>query len=575
MEQKEVSQDATAANYTQKGYGELIIYALIFISLVAAIFAFNIMLSNKSREDTLRIYCATHQQRSWQKALKSLEQARIALFTMAPTEKPFQEFSKSINSFDLYLTTLVNGGQITINDNEVIGGKRGVNAENTVGESKTVTVKPPEDPAMLEVINELNTVWEAGKNDMLKLSSEVAEGKIDTLLIERMLEYTVREDDSVLDACQEFIVKLGQQSDARGIELQSFQVASLILSLIVFIAMLFRSTVALKNRDKVINERTAEVIRQRDTIAEEKVLVQNLLADLQNTQAQLVHSEKMASLGQMVAGLAHEVNTPLGFVKNNVEVIERNHGIFSQAIEENQKLVKKLTDGDVDDLQEQLFKVMEVSEPINSFNLIEKTRHRIDESIMGLDRISELIINLKNFSRLDEAEAKTAQINECIDSSLIIAKNVVKHRAEVEKDYDPNAVAECFPAQLNQVFLNLITNAAQAIEVDSSENGVSERKVGKIIITTAIENDFVLIKFQDNGKGISPENLKRVFEPFFTTKPVGEGTGLGLAIVMKIIEHHGGKITVKSGVGKGTVFEVRIPKKLSEKHKFEVDYQIL
>jgi len=554
-QEKELPQ-TSATTLSQKGYGELIIYALIFISLVATIFAFNIMLSNKSREDTLRIYCATHQQRSWQKAAKSLEQARIATFTMAPTEKPFNEFSKSINAFNLYVTILVNGGDISI-DGEI------------------TSVKPPEDEKTLEVINDLNRVWSAEKKDMLHLAREVKAGKIDTLLMERMLEYAVREDDRVLDACQEFIVKLGQQSDERGTELQSFQVASLVLSLMVFIAMISRSTVALKNRDKVINERTEEVIRQRDTISEEKELVQNLLVDLQDTQAQLVHSEKMASLGQMVAGLAHEVNTPLGFVKNNVEVIERNHSIFSDVISENQKLVEKLTDGDVDDLQGQLLKVMTVAEPISSFNLLEKTKARIDESLMGLDRIAELIINLKNFSRLDEAEAKTADINECIDTSLVIAKNVVKHRAEIEKQYASNAIAECFPAQLNQVFLNLVTNAAQAMNVESSENDASEKKKGKIIITTAIENEFVLIKFEDNGKGISPENLKKVFEPFFTTKPVGEGTGLGLAIVMKIIEQHGGTLSVRSGLGKGTVFEIRIPQKLSEKRKFEVDYQIL
>ncbi|NTV45571.1 MAG: GHKL domain-containing protein [Chlorobiales bacterium] len=536
MEKNGKQSDAVTTS-TPKGYGELVIYAVIFFALVAAVFVLNIILSNNSREDTVRIFCASHQQRSWQRAVKQLEQARIGLYTMRPVDKEFKEFSKSIKTFDAVTQGLEKGGDVNISDSKI-------------------QVTPTDDERATEVIGSIHQSWSKGREDMLKLSGEIDTGKIDTQRVERMLEYAVREDDNILDASQKFIIKLGEISDERVSKLQSFQIGSLFLGIVVFAAMVSRATISLRRRDSIINERTGEVIRQRDAITHEKERVEQLLTDLKNTQTQLIQSEKMASLGQMVAGLAHEVNTPLGFVRNNVDVIDRNQKMLVSALLEHTKLANLLEKGDLDDLESQLALAKQSMEQIVSYDLVGKTQKRLSDSLMGLERIEELIFNLKNFSRLDEATLKRSNINEGIDSAVLIATNLIKHKAEVEKQYGNDIVAECYPAQLNQVFLNLLTNAAQAMEGDDRDG---KAITGKIIVRTSLENDKVLIKIQDNGKGIPKENLKKIFEPFYTTKPVGEGTGLGLAIVYKIIQQHNGTIQVHSEVGKGTAFEIRIP----------------
>ncbi|MBC8044458.1 MAG: hypothetical protein IAF08_13550, partial [Rhizobacter sp.] len=310
------------------------------------------------------------------------------------------------------------------------------------------------------------------------------------------------------------------------------QISALTLSLMVFAAMGLRLAVSLRKQDAVIRE----------------------------SQQQLIQSEKMASLGQMVAGLVHEMNTPLGFVRSNIEITERNHGILSDAISEYESMSTTLEQGDLSHLESQLQSVKERSEKIRKFNLIDKTRTLLSQSLVGLDRIQELILNLKNFSRLDEASLKPADINEGLDSALVIAQNMLKARATVEKRYAAHLVAECHAAQLNQVFLNLIMNAAQAITPAPGETGGTDaERQGRIVITTIAEPQWATIKISDNGSGIRPEHLRRIFEPFFTTKRVGEGTGLGLSIAYKIIEQHGGTIDVKSDVGMGTTFTVRIP----------------
>jgi len=323
-----------------------------------------------------------------------------------------------------------------------------------------------------------------------------------------------------------------------------------LLSLAVFFAMAIRLTISLRKRDRIILENTDEIIRQRNELAIEKERIEKLLRDLKDTQAQLIQSEKMASLGQMVAGIAHEVNTPLGFVTNNLSIVERNVGILERALKEYQKMEIMLREGELSELEAQLENVRGIVSRIEEMSLPDRTRKTLAESNLGLQRIQELVTNLRNFSRLDEATLKMVSLSENIDASLMIATNIVKHKAEVIKNYAPNLMVECYPAQLNQVFLNLITNAAQAIE-----------KFGKITITTQLENDKAVIKVADTGVGIPEQNLRKIFEPFFTTKPVGQGTGLGLSIVYKIIEQHNGTIDVKSKVGEGTEFTITLPVK--------------
>lgn len=171
-----------------------------------------------------------------------------------------------------------------------------------------------------------------------------------------------------------------------------------------------------------------------------------------------------------------------------------------------------------------------------------------DDTIYGIEQISDMVVNLRNFSRLDEARVKDTQINECVESTLQIARNVLKTRVQVVKHLGDVPPVSCSPSQINQVLLNLINNGAQAIE-----------DKGTLTITTSADTQFVHISVQDDGKGIAGDVLPRIFDPFFTTKKVGEGTGLGLSIVYKIVQQHGGRIKVSSKPGVGTRFIISLP----------------
>ena len=321
---------------------------------------------------------------------------------------------------------------------------------------------------------------------------------------------------------------------------------------------------ALVQRNKELEENKKKLEESLRLLEESYKKLEESNARIQEQQAQLIQSEKMASLGQMVAGIAHEVNTPLGFVRNNIEVLDKNLRRLLDVLERYRDLRDSLVNGHLDELEAKLVGIIEASKKIDSASFSEKIQALIAESLDGIDRIQQLVLDLKNFSRLDEAAFKETDLNQGLESTLKIANNIVKYKAEVIKDFAPELTAECYPARINQVFLNIITNAAQAIEGQ-----------GKIWIKTYKENGTAVIKIRDNGKGIPQENLKKIFEPFFTTKDVGQGTGLGLYIVYKIIEQHKGTITVQSEVGKGTEFTIKLPIKQSNQISKPVSTLIL
>ncbi len=269
---------------------------------------------------------------------------------------------------------------------------------------------------------------------------------------------------------------------------------------------------------------------------------------LKASQLQLIQSEKMASLGQMVAGVAHEINTPLGYVKNNIEMMEMFFDSNRAVVAASNALADVLLapNSTEQELQERLAALAELrqqpsSEADDMLKLFADTR-------FGVDQISEIVQNLKDFSRLDRATADDVDLNECLDSAVLLARNVLKNRVEVVRQYGALPRISCMPSQLNQVFLNMLSNAAQAIEGP-----------GRILLKTETEDDWLKITVQDTGKGIPAEVLPRIFDPFFTTKPVGQGTGLGLSISYQIVQQHGGDIRVTSQPGKGTRFTVRLP----------------
>ncbi len=276
------------------------------------------------------------------------------------------------------------------------------------------------------------------------------------------------------------------------------------------------------------------------------------LTELKASQAQLIQSEKMASLGQMVAGVAHEINTPLGYVRSNVEMTRSLFSETENLVNEYDRLVGLLTSEEVseDDLNEQLATVAEISETFREDDTFNETQALYKDVLFGLDQISDLVVNLKDFSRMDQARVDNINLNESLDSVLIIGHNVIKDAVVIEKQYGDIPKIQCSPSHINQVLLNLVTNAAQAME----------GKRGKVIIRTTADDEKVYVDIEDNGKGIPPDIIEKIFDPFFTTKPVGEGTGLGLSITYQIVEQHHGQIKVASEVGKGTKFTVILPR---------------
>jgi len=250
---------------------------------------------------------------------------------------------------------------------------------------------------------------------------------------------------------------------------------------------------------------------------------------MKEAQAQLIQSEKMASLGQLVAGIAHEINTPIGSINSN------NDTLIRSASKMRDFLSCAQCPPDVRENPE-VVKIMGILEDINRNNRI------------ACDRIMNIIRSLRNFARLDEAERRRVNIHEGIDSSLILVHHQIKNRIQVAKEYGDLPEIECYPNQLSQVFMNILVNAGQAIP-----------DKGTITIKTFRLGDEIKVTISDTGVGIPKEILDRIFEPGFTTKRAGVGTGLGLSICRKIIQDHHGRIAVESEVGKGTTFTITLP----------------
>jgi signal transduction histidine kinase len=291
----------------------------------------------------------------------------------------------------------------------------------------------------------------------------------------------------------------------------------------------------------LLNAMEAQLAAQTEDLA-------SAYKQLKASQLQLIQSEKMASLGQMVAGVAHEINTPLGYVKNNIEMMEMFFESSRAVVEASNALADVLLSpaSSEQELQLRLATLAELrQQPSGEADDLVKL---FADTRFGIDQISELVQNLKNFSRLDRAAAADVDLNECLESAVLLARNVLKTRVEVVRQYGALPRISCMPSQLNQVFLNMLTNAAQAIEGP-----------GKILLKTETEESWLKVTVQDTGKGIPADTLPRIFDPFFTTKPVGQGTGLGLSISYQIVQQHGGDIRVTSQPGKGTRFTVRLP----------------
>jgi len=276
---------------------------------------------------------------------------------------------------------------------------------------------------------------------------------------------------------------------------------------------------------------------------------------LKQTELQLIQQEKFAGIGHLAAGVAHEINNPLGFVLSNFETLSSYAKVYKMIIDEYIELKDCLSKNNNPEIQDKLSRIKHLEEENNLEFITEDLDELITDSCEGLDRISKIVTSLRLFSRIDQHnDFEEYEINEGITNTLIIARNEIKYHAEVEENFKDVPNIKAFSSQINQVLLNIIVNAAHAIKYKNSN------EFGKITINTYADNEYVYCEIIDTGIGISKENLSSIFDPFFTTKPEGEGTGLGLSICYDIIVNkHGGELLVDSTEGVGTKFTMKLP----------------
>jgi signal transduction histidine kinase len=280
--------------------------------------------------------------------------------------------------------------------------------------------------------------------------------------------------------------------------------------------------------------------RMEEALQAKGVEQQALIGELRNAHEQLLQSEKMASIGQLAAGIAHEINNPVGFVNSNMGSLKNYVGTLLGLIDQYQQAAAPHAA-----LAAQLAALRKAADL--EF-LKDDVTDLVRESMDGLKRVKDIVQALKDFSHVGETEWQVSDLHHGLDSTLNIVSNEIKYKARVDKQYGALPPVTCLASQLNQVFMNLLVNAAHAL-----------REQGVITLRTGAADDWVWIEVGDNGVGIAPENLNRIFEPFFTTKPVGSGTGLGLSLSYGIVNRHGGRIEVASTVGQGTRFTVHLP----------------
>jgi signal transduction histidine kinase len=283
-------------------------------------------------------------------------------------------------------------------------------------------------------------------------------------------------------------------------------------------------TLANQSAIAIENGKAFDEIAQLNETLEARV--EERTRELHDTQTQLMQSEKLKSLGQLVAGVAHELNNPIGFVHANLQLLDE---YIRKLVEAHEAAAGGGNGADTERIQEAITK------------LLARSRE-------GTERVKQIVMDLRTFSRTDQADLQSADLHEEIDRTVALMEPRLKNRIQVERDYGDLPSVHCYPGQLNQVFLNLLMNACDALE-----NG------GTIKIRTRPTAGGVVLEFEDDGPGIPPEVQSRIFDPFFTTKPVGVGTGLGLSLSHGIIERHGGHFSVRSSPGEGACFEIELP----------------
>lgn len=283
------------------------------------------------------------------------------------------------------------------------------------------------------------------------------------------------------------------------------------------------------------------------------IKLEKALKQLENTQAQIVQSEKMASIGQLAAGVAHEINNPIGFVGSNLKTLGDYGQDLEKLIDGYRKFIKEIKNSNEtvrlpDTLLNQLRDIEDIENDVDIEYIQDDMGDLVRDCLEGTERIRKIVLDLKDFAHPGEDKPKDTDINRGIESTLNVVYNELKYKAKIIKNYGDLPIIQCYPQQINQVFMNILVNAAQAID-----------KSGEIRIETELKDDAIEVRISDTGCGIPKENLTRIFDPFFTSKDVGKGTGLGMNIAYNIVQKHKGTIFVESKVDKGTTFTIRLP----------------
>lgn len=292
--------------------------------------------------------------------------------------------------------------------------------------------------------------------------------------------------------------------------------------------------------------RTQELVTTNQELRLVSEQLEGAFSELKSTQSRMLQQEKMASIGQLAAGVAHEINNPTGFIISNLNSLRKHTNKVINFTQIQAAALEKLL---VNAAAQQIFDdVMEQKKSLKLDYILEDLDNLIQESLDGAERVKKIVQELKSFSRLDASDFKSEDINEGLESTIKIVWNELKYNAIVKKEFGEIPRTICNLGQLNQVFMNILVNAAQAIETQ-----------GEITIRTSRDTDYIYVTISDTGSGIPADKLNRIFEPFYTSKEVGKGTGLGLSIAYDIVKKHNGEIQVESEIGKGTTFTLLLP----------------
>lgn len=349
--------------------------------------------------------------------------------------------------------------------------------------------------------------------------------------------------DSLTSEIKAKNIVLGKQSTT--IQRQKLTVILAITTIVLFIIVLVVIIIGYRGnlrKNKLLIEQKEKIENINNTLHSSNQSLFNTIGKLKETQSQLVNSEKMASLGVLTAGIAHEINNPVNFIYTGINSLKRDMDELLGIIVSIEEMVKEKSGDDL------IKSIEETKIQLEYSVIVDIIQQTIDDIKVGAERTTEIVKGLRNFSRIDKDNKQMYNVHEGIESALLLLKNKYKNHIEIERSFGEVPAIECYAGKLNQVFLNIISNAIDAIH-----------EAGKISIKTWNENNKVHIQFIDNGRGIPSDSIDKIFDPFFTTKNVGEGVGLGLSISFGIIKEHNGKIEVKSELNTGTTFTISLP----------------